>query len=165
MASESLGERPQALFTFNSFFVFFSILSNLQSQVLSNAGLFHRLSCSSGRFALSVFELTVFELSCRLQDMQSIGNTGGRDLQPALRSEPLQRFSVLQAKFIGMRSYNASWGFSFVGRSNIKRQSWGDNSEWSCLLLLDGRALQGRADLSSSLFSSPVLVILTLGKF
>lgn len=136
--------------------------------ILTNAGLFHRLSLALPvglEFVQSVFESTVFELSCRLQGVQSIENTGGRDLEPALCSEPLQSFSILQAKFKGIRNYSPSWAFSFVRRSNSKRQTWEESSGQSCLLLLEGRALQGRADLSSSLFLSPALVVLTLDTF
>lgn len=79
-------------------FVLFSLLSSLQSQFLSNAGLLHRLSLAlpvALAFVQSVFQSTVFEVSCRLQGIQSVENTGGRDLEPALFSEPLQSFSIL----------------------------------------------------------------------
>lgn len=57
-------------------FIYFGLIpllfffSSLQSQFLSNAGLFHRPSHAlpvSLAFVQSVFESTVFKLSCRLQ--------------------------------------------------------------------------------------------------
>lgn len=151
MASKCLRERPQALFTFNLFLVFFSLLSSLQSQFSSNAGLFHRLS-----LVLPVglaFVESLFEFSCRLEGL-SIENTGGRNLEPALCSETLQGFSILQAKFKRIRNYSPSWAFSFVRRSNNKRQSW-ENLGQSCLLLLEGTVLQRRI-ISAAAFSLPL---------
>lgn len=138
MASKCLKERPQALFTLKSFLVFFSLLSSLELQFVSNAGLFHRLPLAPPvglAFVQSVFELTVFALSCRLRGIWSIENTGGRVLEPALCSEPLQSFSILQAKFKGIRNCSPSWIFLLSGEVTVRQ----GGELWTIMLAASGR--------------------------